>query len=412
MRKIERKILNLVVKKNLPMEKTESVEPVAESKPTMDGLQDRLKIYLWNRYDFRFNNLTESPEYAVKGSGEFQGVDKRALNSFCLEANNVGIACWDKDVARLLYSYAVTDFHPIQVYMERLPEWDGKDRVRTLAERVSKDELWVMCFRRWLLGVVAHWCGKVGQTANTFAPLLVSNRQGMCKSTFCRMLMPDSLHDFYLDKFDLTAQSDGVRKLGFYGLINMDEFDRYTHRQLATLKNLMQLRRLSVRKAYQSSFSRMERVASFIGTSNERFLLKDTTGSRRFFCIEVSEKINCDPLEHKQLYAQLKHELEAGERYWFTADEEQQIQQHNQSFYQTPPEEEVLKLCYRMPEAGEQFMEMTAMQIFSSLKRRYPSAMCGVSAAAFSKKLMASGFERVHRKNGNFYRVAGVESVQ
>jgi len=120
-----------------------------------------------------------------------------------------------------------------------------------------------------------------------------------------------------------------------------NEFDRYSIRTMATLKNLMQLKKLTFRKSHRAYYSQLPRIASFIGTSNQKELLTDTTGSRRFLCVEVTKKIDCTKPEYVQLYAQLKAELLAGEPYWFSSDEEKEIQEHNRMFYRHSPEQDV-----------------------------------------------------------------------
>ena len=72
----------------------------------------------------------------------------------------------------------------------------------------------------------------------------------------------------------------------------MDEFDKETTKKMPLLKNLMQMASLSFIKSYQKSFSKLPRIASFAGTSNRKDILTDPSGSRRFICIEVEEKIN------------------------------------------------------------------------------------------------------------------------
>ena len=84
----------------------------------------------------------------------------------------------------------------------------------------------------------------------------------------------------------------------------------------------MQMATVNTKKAYQQGLSELPRTASFIATSNRRDLLTDPTGSQRFICIEVDKKIDCSPIDHAQIYAQLKEEIEAGKRYWFEEDEE------------------------------------------------------------------------------------------
>lgn len=149
--------------------------------------------------------------------------------------------------------------------------------------------------------------------------------------------MPKELTPYYIDKFDLTSESGCEQKLSLFGLINMDEFDKYRAGQMPALKNLMQTTTLTFRRAHRPAFSHLPRIASFIGTSNMTDLLTDPTGSRRFLCAEVDGKIDCTPPDHAQLFAQLKAELAGGERYWFSEEEEKEIQHSNRNFYKCLP---------------------------------------------------------------------------
>ena len=100
-------------------------------------LLDKLEAYLFGHFEFRFNVLAEQTEFCEKGKSDFRLVDQRVLNTLCLKARKEGINCWDKDVTRLLMSQQIADFHPFSDYVEKLPEWDGVDRVSELARRVS-----------------------------------------------------------------------------------------------------------------------------------------------------------------------------------------------------------------------------------------------------------------------------------
>ena len=367
-----------------------------------------LENYLFDNYDFRFNVLTEQTEFRKKDGDTFRLVDQRILNTFCMEARKQGINCWDKDVSRLLLSQEIMDFHPFAHYVDTLPEWDGMDRVSDLARRVSEDSLWINGFHRWMLGMVAQWMGLEGQCANAVAPLLVSTEQGRCKSTFCSILLPEELQHFYIDKFDLSSESGCEQKLSLFGLINMDEFDRYSVRNMATLKNLMQLKKLTFRKSHRSYYSQLLRIASFIGTSNQKELLTDTTGSRRFLCVEVKKKIDCTRPDYLQLYAQLKAELLAGERYWFTSQEEKEIQEHNRYFYKQSPEMDIFFRCFRLPKEGEEAMLLSPTEIFCRLQKKYPAAFRSSNVVNMGRMLVGIGVERVRTRCGSAYRVVPV----
>lgn len=278
---------------------------------------------------------------------------QRDLNSIYMEARRTGIDCRDRDVNRFVYSKEVKEYHPFRQYMEWLPEWDGKDRVSDLARRVSSEPLWVEGFHRWMLALASQWMGSNRMHANSLAPILVSERQGCQKSTFCKSLMPSSLVRYYTDSVDLSASTQMEQKLGLFGLINLDEFDRLPDRKMALLKNWMQMAGMNVRKAHAKHFHPLPRLASFIGTTNQKNLLSAPTGSRRFLCVEVQSKINCEGIEHDQIYAQLKNELQKGERHWFTSAEEEAIMRSNEAFYKRPIEEDVFHACFRAACPGD-----------------------------------------------------------
>jgi len=377
-------------------------------KTKANPLSSQLETFLTKHYSFRYNVLTEQAEVCTPGEKKFRPVNQRVANTLCLEAQEQGIPCWDKDVLRLLNSERLTDYHPLLTYMAELPAWDGIDRITPLAERISTEKIWVNGFHRWLLGVAAQWSGQTGRCANAVAPMLISARQGMGKSTFCRQLVPESLADYYTDSFDLNSQAGCEQKLSLFGLINLDEYDKLSTRKLPLLKNLMQMTALHYRKAHRAQYSHLPRMASFIGTSNRRELLNDPTGSRRYLCIEVEKKIENTPLEHKQLFAQLKAELANGERYWFTGEEEKELMKHNEPYYIQPPMHDVFFQCFRLPEKGEAHQLYTSSYIYSILLKRFPKVMRGMNAHQFGKTLTLIGAERVHTVQGNVYRVVEV----
>ena len=391
-----------------------SKEEVKKAKSS--SLMQEVTAFLTSRYRFRFNVLTEETEVANIANNipdthlRYTKVDERWMNSLSMEAIETGIDCWDRDIQRFVRSRRISEYHPFTAYFEQLPEWDGKDRVSALARRVSDDPVWVNGFHRWMLGLSAQWMQFRPDTnrANSVAPLLVSSRQGLGKSTFCRLLMPDALKAYYTESYDLCSPASAEARLAAYGLINLDEFDKLGVSKMPLLKNLMQASALNIRKAYKRSASALPRIASFIGTSNREDLLVDRTGSRRFLCVSLEHAIDCTtPVAHEQLYAQLKAELLSGERGWFNKEEEQAIQQHNALFYKHIPEEEVFRLCFRFAtqeDHPQEVLTLSATQLFERMKATHPSVMRGMTVYSLSRILPRLG-ERVHTAKGNVYRV-------
>ena len=400
-----------------------SKEEVKKAKSS--SLMQEVTAFLTSRYRFRFNVLTEETEVEEVTNNipdthlRYTKVDERWMNTLSMEAIETGIDCWDRDIQRFVRSRRISEYHPFTAYFEQLPEWDGKDRVSALARRVSDNPVWVNGFHRWMLGLSAQWMqfrsdannanrANSINRANSVAPLLVSSRQGLGKSTFCRLLMPDALKAYYTESYDLGSPASAEAKLAACGLINLDEFDKLSASKMPLLKNLMQASALNIRKAYKRSASALPRIASFIGTSNREDLLVDRTGSRRFLCVSLEHAIDCTtPVEHEQLYAQLKAELLSGERSWFNKEEEQAIQQHNALFYKHIPEEEVFRLCFRFAtqeDHPQEVLTLSATQLFERMKSAHPSVMRGMTAYSLSRILPQLG-ERVHTAKGNVYRV-------
>ena len=411
-----------VFSKNIEKEAGLVPSKEAVKKAKSCSLMQEVTAFLTSRYRFRFNVLTEETEVADVANItniennlpdahlRYAKVDERWMNTLSMEAIETGIDCWDRDIQRFVRSRRISEYHPFTAYFEQLPEWDGKDRVSALARRVSDDPVWVNGFHRWMLGLSAQWMQFRSDTnrANSVAPLLVSSRQGLGKSTFCRLLMPDALKAYYTESYDLGSPASAEAKLAACGLINLDEFDKLSASKMPLLKNLMQASALNIRKAYKRSASALPRIASFIGTSNREDLLVDRTGSRRFLCVSLEHAIDCvTPVEHEQLYAQLKAELLSGERSWFNKEEEQAIQQHNALFYKHIPEEEVFRLCFRFATEADhpqEVLTLSATQLFERMKSAHPSAMRGMTAYSLSRILPQLG-ERVHTAKGNVYRV-------
>ena len=400
-----------------------SKEEVKKAKSS--SLIQEVTAFLTSRYRFRFNVLTEETEVTNIANNipdahlRYAKVDERWMNTLSMEAIETGIDCWDRDIQRFVRSRRISEYHPFTAYFEQLPEWDGTDRVSALARRVSDNPVWVNGFHRWMLGLSAQWMqfrsdannanrANSINRANSVAPLLVSSRQGLGKSTFCRLLMPDALKAYYTESYDLGSPASAEAKLAACGLINLDEFDKLSASKMPLLKNLMQASALNIRKAYKRSASALPRIASFIGTSNREDLLVDRTGSRRFLCVSLEHAIDCTtPVEYEQLYAQLKAELLSGERSWFNKEEEQAIQQHNALFYKHIPEEEVFRLCFRFAtqeDHPQEVLTLSATQLFERMKSAHPSIMRGMTAYSLSRILPRLG-ERVHTAKGNVYRV-------
>lgn len=399
-------ICNLIEKVGAFFHSQRELQP-QKKKEKANGNIRKLHQFLAKGFDFRYNRLTGVTEYRPKGitNTRFFPIDERNMNGMIVDARLEGIACWNSMVPTLVLSNKVEGYHPFHLYMKELPVWDGVERVEPLLRRVSDDGLWLRGARYWMRAMTAQWMGLERGHANTLVPVLVSSEQGLGKSTFCRSLLPDSLREYYLDNLNLSPGTSPEKKLVQKGLINLDEFDKISEKRQPDLKNLLQMLSVPIYRGKRLGYVTEPRLASFIATTNSRQILSDPTGSRRFLCVEVTEMISEAPIEHKQLYAQLKQEVLDGKRDYLDKEEEKEVQRRNKAYYRQSPLEDIFHACYRRPKADEEGQWFTAAEMFRMMNKRNAAALRGISAKQLSFRLTAMGFKPRHTDHGNYYHV-------
>lgn len=357
-----------------------SIPQPLKNIPPETLLTMKIDIFLRTNYELRRNIMRGVVEYRMRtGLGfNFQDLTEEARNSITLHALSQGIKCWEKDIRRYVNSNEIDLYNPMQDFLDNLPRWDGQDRVKPLALRVkTKYEAWPFLFSLWMRSMVAMWLGKGQLTGNAPVPLLIG-RQGCGKSSFCRILIPRNLRLYYNDRINFKNESDLNLALTSYALINLDGFDKFTQRQQIVLKYLLSAADLRYRPTYGTANSAHRRYASFIGITNEQLPLTDPSGSRRFVCVSVEGNIDFEtPLDYQQLYAQLQQEINDGERYWLTKEEERSLMEHNMQFLQISAIGEMLLSLFMRPEIGDdesQCQWLLLKDISARIKQRFKSA--------------------------------------
>ena len=384
------------------------------SVPDDTLLMMKTDIFLHTHYEMRKNIMTGVAQYRDNDGtdAEFRDLDEEARNEMTMRAKEMGLKTWDKDIARFIESPRIEKFDPVNTWLDQLPQWDGKDRMGELAARVPTNQPhWEHYLHIWLLGMVAHWQGKKALTGNALVPLLIG-RQGCGKSSFCRILLPRELRDYYNDRINFKNETDLNLGLTSFALINIDEFDKTTQRQQVLLKYLLSTADVKFRPPYGKAYKQYRRYASFIGTTNQYKPLTDPTGSRRFVCVEITDLIDfSDTLNHPQLYAQLKAEINAGQRYWLTDEEISQLIAENEPYQRIDSVSEMVSALFRRPEDNEQGEWFTATEVLEILQQRYgKSTLKNISPEKIGATLASRqfNFQTAHKYKGNSYRMVKI----
>ena len=293
------------------------------------------------------------------GEAAWQQLTDREFRKMAIEQmEKVGVA-WSIDVELYVRSALIPDYSPVLDYLGRCGSWDGKtDHIRDLARRVPTSfERWPDYFHSWVLAMVAQWLNLSSEFGNAVVPMLIG-AQGTHKSTFCRLLLPPQLREYYIDDIKLDNAEQVERMLSRMLLVNIDEYNAKTDREQAKIKRVLTEKNVQTRKMRSDQYVLLPRMASFIATTNDLEPLYDPTGSRRYLCCEVTGIIDTDtPIDHRAIYAQAMKELRDGGCWYFSKDEEADIERHNQNYRrQTTPETVLLSYFEPAERSKDHFM--------------------------------------------------------
>ena len=361
-------------------------------------------------YETRYNELLHIMEYRRRVSeteqpDPFRILDDRMENSIWMEMNELGYACNVKMIQNLIYYDFSSSYHPIREYFKELPEWDGTDYIRILADsvRTNHQSFWTECLERYLVGMCA--AATQDDVVNHTVLLLCSEVQNIGKTTFINNLLPPELRTYLSTGLINPNSKDDLAKIAQSMLINLDEFEGMSGRDLNTFKDLVTRKVISIRLPYARRSQNFPHTASFAGTCNYQEILHDTTGNRRFLCFHA-DSIEFIKINYTQLYAQIKHLLNTpGYQYWFTQDDNNRIEKNNEDFIFHSPEEELVLTHIRKPERFEKVQYLTVSEIAELIRERTGYQYSIGAKIQIGKVMVKHNFESKKGRNGRRYAV-------
>ena len=156
------------------------------------------------------------------------------------------------------------------------------------------------------------------------------------------------MREYYMKDIKMENAEQVERVLGRMWLVNIDEYDSKTQREQAKIKRLLTEKEVQVRKMRSDQYTMTPRLCSFIATTNDLAPLPSGDGTRRYLCIEVTNKVDMSgQIPYRQMYAQAVSELRDPDCvYWFTEGDEREIQRHNSQYQQESAPEMVLSQLF------------------------------------------------------------------
>ena len=381
-----------------------------------------IENFLDENYSFRRNLLSGKTEVQEIGEGkepsEWCILTEEMFNSILLKMmkEDVGGKSPKQHTLEIINSEATVAYDPIKEYLEHLPQWDGRNHVAELFNRIpglTSEQLSWCC--TWLRSAVAHWMGIDMLHGNEAVPVLIG-AQGCGKTTFATRLLPVVLRAYFLDHINFGNKFDTDMALTHNLLVNIDEFANMGPSQQGKLKQTLSKVKVNGRPIFGRSQDDRRRYASFLATTNDEHPLCDTTGSRRYICLQIPKgKLidNTEAINYEQLYAQLLYEInEKQTPYWFTNDEVIRIQQANLPFFKQDDLEDMIKGCFRIPNDEEEGKWMLCKQVYEKLQERYPYFVGDQSIKIkIGNTLKFMGCSSQHTRQGQMYQLIPKEAA-
>ena len=402
-----------------------------------------IELFLMENYRFRRNILNGKVEFAILpkavqtaggntvglsdslscASSEadlvFRTLTPAALNSIIIRAKREEVlekGSPKSEIKDYVESEEVPEFNPIQVFLDGLPVWDGQNHIARVFSRIpglSSEQLNYLTI--WLRSAVAHWMQMDMLHGNECVPTLIG-QQGCGKTVFVRRLLSPHLREYFLGHLNLSNKFDKEMALTNNLLVNLDELDAISHGQQASLKQTLSVNKVNSRPIFGRAQEDRPRFASFVATTNNRHPLQDSTGSRRYICIQIPDGQmidNTGEIDYGQLYAQVVYELqELKAPYWFNNEEVARIQQLNQEFMEQKDIAEIITACFRKPKEGEVVKTMNSTEMLKIIQREYPSVKnthgTKVSIGTAMKEL---GFEHKEHSHVAYYKAVPLHTA-
>lgn len=350
----------------------------------------------------RYNQIKKLSEVLIPGlSSVLDEADNTALNFVIDAAVRAGMT--PTRVPEMLSAIAAQrPFCPVQAYINSKP-WDGVFRFEqflgqiTCSDPVFARKLW----RCWLIQAVAAVFEPQG-IANA-GVIVLTGAQGVGKT---RLLgdLASGVPGVFLEGQTLNpADKDSVVTAVSHWIVELGELDAtFRKADLAQLKAFITKRQDTLRRPYARKDSMLPRRTVFAGTVNDFEFLHDPTGNRRFWPIHVKGLARDDSIDYQQLWAEVKSWYTAGDKWYLSQTEMQELEQHSRAHIVADPDIEALLGYYRF-EGCENWTEKTMSAICQSLYILNPTRSTIMRLAAAIRKYNGGRLPR--ESNGVKYHI-------
>lgn len=236
-------------------------------------------------------------------------------------------------------------YHPVRDWISSAP-WDGRSRLQDLFDTLVVDYEYLehrdALLRRWLVSAVAAaFC----ETPEKFEGVLtLQGEQGIGKTSWLLALAPAET-GAVLDGFTLDPDNkDSVLQFNAHWIVELGELDGvFRKSDVAKLKSFLSKKDDALRRAYAAMESYYKRRTVSAATVNGDAFLVDATGNRRWWTVPVRRIQFNHGIDMQQLWAEVLTLYRAGEQWWLTDAESQELRRVNGQHEQVSPVDELIR---------------------------------------------------------------------
>ena len=287
------------------------------------------------------SNDLEISTGALKGVGG--GSVDTALTNWLVTSNYKLKVPRAEAMAQILYVADKAKYNPAREYLDSL-KWDGKERINSFFPAYAllmtygdtNGKVSNMMVRKWMLSAVARL---VNPGCQVDTSLLLYGAQGIGKSQFVRALGGKYAVNTHLD----VGSKDAILACHSGWLVELTEMAGLKRGNDETVRSFLSSQEDTLRLPYGRGVTRLKRHSVFVATTNDPTPLSDPDGNRRFLPLAVDFIDVARVAEDRdQLWAEAKHALEQGEKWWFEGEEARIVAAEVTLFEREPESEAVM----------------------------------------------------------------------
>jgi len=412
----------------------------ATLKNIMQWLGTRYELHhntISNQYQIRSISLDNNNRYL-----KWTDIDTAVRNSLYISMQIDGIYTSTKNLDIVIRSSFSSDYNPMKEYLSSLPTWDGEtDYITELANTVTLKHTtgyrhtprdFAYAFKKWLVNMVVGW---LCQDETNQAIMVFVGKGGIFKTTFFDHLLPPSLRKYFAnDSTGDYKSKDFLQMCSSKALVCLDELTIVQGKNQSSFKSNITKRSISMRIPYAEWDCLLQNNAGFCATSNELHIIPDSENRRylMWYIDRIQSPIDY-PFNYEGIYSQalaLAREVKARKKakeespeqegelkgwvYWFTAEDNEAIQRHNEYFRINNYIVERIKKFYKVPgrdTAPEYTKFVTASDVIERICTN-PIFRQTMSNKDISKVMDELGFTKVHRHFGTCWIVIELRNDQ